>query len=190
MGDIIVDVYTEERNTELDANTQRPKPPRVCAQEQTGAYSTFEIAETVTGAPGTLAKAENLGTKTAVKLKLTIPQGKQGERGKTGETGKQGEQGIPGKDGYTPVKGKDYFDGQDGTDGTTFTPNVDEEGNLSWSNTDGKDNPESVNIRGPQGKQGETGRVQGNVDTILAMEQEEYDALPVKSETTLYLIRG
>lgn len=80
MGDIIVDVYTET-------------PHHVHAQVggQTGAYSTFEIAETVTGAPGTLAKAENLGTKTAVKLKLTIPQGKQGDKGDTGEKGDKGD---------------------------------------------------------------------------------------------------
>lgn len=44
-----------------------------------------------------------------------------------------------------------------GADGTTFTPSVDEAGNLSWSNSDGKPNPETVNIKGPQGLQGLTG---------------------------------
>ena len=39
-------------------------------------------------------------------------------------------------------------------DGTTFTPAVSEEGVLSWSNTDGKPNPESRNIRGPTGAPG------------------------------------
>lgn len=42
-------------------------------------------------------------------------------------------------------------------DGTTFIPSVDEEGNLSWSNTDGKPNPETVNIMGPQGPIGPQG---------------------------------
>lgn len=47
--------------------------------------------------------------------------------------------------------------GPTGADGTTFTPSVDEAGNLSWSNIDGKPNPETVNIKGPQGLQGLTG---------------------------------
>lgn len=47
--------------------------------------------------------------------------------------------------------------GPTGADGTTFTPSVDEAGNLSWSNNDGKPNPETVNIKGPQGLQGLTG---------------------------------
>lgn len=44
----------------------------------------------------------------------TGPQGSQGEQGMQGpkgDTGEQGVQGEPGKDGYTPIKGKDYFDG-------------------------------------------------------------------------------
>lgn len=32
-----------------------------------------------------------------------------------------GKQGNPGKDGYTPVKGIDYFDGKDGKDGKDLT---------------------------------------------------------------------
>lgn len=32
--------------------------------------------------------------------------------------------------------------------GTTFTPSVSPDGDLSWSNEDGKENPETVNIRG------------------------------------------
>lgn len=36
-------------------------------------------------------------------------------------------------------------------DGTTFTPNVDSEGNLSWTNNGGLPNPEPVNIKGQDG---------------------------------------
>lgn len=36
-------------------------------------------------------------------------------------------------------------------DGTTFTPNVDGEGNLSWTNNGGLPNPEPVNIKGQDG---------------------------------------
>lgn len=36
-------------------------------------------------------------------------------------------------------------------DGTTFTPNVDSEGNLSWTNNGGLPNPDPVNIKGQDG---------------------------------------
>ena len=42
-------------------------------------------------------------------------------------------------------------------DGTTFTPRVSDEGVLSWTNEDGKDNPAAVNIKGPNGDKGEPG---------------------------------
>lgn len=47
--------------------------------------------------------------------------------------------------------------GSDGKDGTTFTPYVDANGNLSWSNDGGLDNPETVNIKGPKGDTGAKG---------------------------------
>ena len=39
-------------------------------------------------------------------------------------------------------------------DGATFTPDVDDEGNISWTNDRGKENPETKNIRGPVGDSG------------------------------------
>ena len=42
-------------------------------------------------------------------------------------------------------------------DGTTFTPSVSDEGVLSWTNADGKDNPAAVNIKGPKGDSGAKG---------------------------------
>ena len=39
-------------------------------------------------------------------------------------------------------------------DGATFTPEVDDEGNISWTNDRGKENPETKNIRGPVGDSG------------------------------------
>lgn len=47
--------------------------------------------------------------------------------------------------------------GTPGKDGATFTPNVDEDGNLSWTNDKGLGNPETVNIKGPKGDPGEDG---------------------------------
>ena len=44
-----------------------------------------------------------------------------------------------------------------GLDGATFTPSVDEHGNLSWTNDVGLPNPDTVNILGPQGIQGPQG---------------------------------
>lgn len=44
--------------------------------------------------------------------------------------------------------------GPKGENGATFTPNVSKTGNLSWTNDKNLENPETVNIRGPQGPQG------------------------------------
>jgi len=49
-----------------------------------------------------------------------------------------------------------YFsqDGQDGENGAIFTPSVDSNGNISWTNDKGLPNPETVNIKGPKGDMG------------------------------------
>ena len=47
--------------------------------------------------------------------------------------------------------------GDTGAAGTTFTPHLDGNGNLSWTNDGGVDNPETQNIRGAKGDKGETG---------------------------------
>lgn len=47
--------------------------------------------------------------------------------------------------------------GDAGAPGTTFTPHVDGNGNLSWTNDGGLDNPATQNIRGAAGAKGETG---------------------------------
>lgn len=56
-----------------------------------------------------------------------------------GEDGKDGNDGEPGTD------------GEAGADGVTFTPAVDDAGNLSWTNSGGLPNPETKNIRGRAG---------------------------------------
>lgn len=70
------------------------------------------------------------------------PAGEKGDKGDTGETGPKGDTGAQG-----PA----------GADGATFTPSVDSSGNLSWTNDGGLENPQTVNIRGPQGAKGDTG---------------------------------
>lgn len=47
--------------------------------------------------------------------------------------------------------------GTGGENGATFTPNVSQEGVISWTNDKGYENPEPVNIRGPQGERGQQG---------------------------------
>ena len=60
--------------------------------------------------------------------------------------------GSKGSNGTNGTNGKD---GADGEDGATFTPSVDSEGNLSWTNDKGLANPPTVNIKGPKGDAGE-----------------------------------
>lgn len=47
--------------------------------------------------------------------------------------------------------------GDDGAQGVTFTPVVDSNGNISWTNDGGLENPIVRNIRGPEGKTGAQG---------------------------------
>ena len=44
-----------------------------------------------------------------------------------------------------------------GEDGATFTPSVDTDGNLSWTNDKGLENPATVNIKGAKGDDGDAG---------------------------------
>lgn len=75
----------------------------------------------------------------------------QGARGEKGDKGEPGEAGTPGRDG---ADGTDGQNGEPGQDGTTFTPSVSADGILSWTNDGGKENPASVNIKGPAGEAG------------------------------------
>lgn len=54
-------------------------------------------------------------------------------------------------------KGEGGGGGGTGENGATFIPEVSEGGVLSWTNDKGLPNPAPVNIKGPQGPQGETG---------------------------------
>lgn len=63
---------------------------------------------------------------------------KNGEKGEKGDTGEKGD------------------DGKDGINGSTFTPNVDENGIITWTNDGGLENPQSVNIKGVKGDNGIT----------------------------------
>ena len=58
-----------------------------------------------------------------------------------------------------PCDSKTGTTGANGQDGATFTPSVDAEGNLSWTNDKGLENPTAVNIKGPKGDKGEQGEI-------------------------------
>lgn len=63
----------------------------------------------------------------------------------SGATGIQGPKGETGSTGAT------------GETGATFTPAVDNNGNISWTNDKGLVNPATKNIKGPKGDTGDTG---------------------------------
>lgn len=80
------------------------------------------------------------------------------------------------------VEGKLANGDYDGKDGATFIPNVDEEGNLSWSNDKGLENPPTINIKGEKGEGGSI----FTVTTILPEKNSEgYSVL--KPNTKYYL---
>ena len=144
----------------------------------TGQAATIEVESAVTGEPGTQASVENVGTTGAAKLRFTIPRGNTGQNGVTPtlaagnvETLEPGQPatasvtgdgpeyqinlGIPqGKTGETGAQG---VQGEIGPRGYTFTPAVDDAGNLSWTNDGGLPNPEEINIKGPIGATGPQG---------------------------------
>lgn len=84
----------------------------------------------------------------------TGPQGIQGIQGEKGDQGIQGEQGIQGIQGIQGEKGDQ---GIQGITGYIFTPSIDADGNISWTNNGSLENPTTVNVKGPQGIQGNTG---------------------------------
>lgn len=65
-----------------------------------------------------------------------------------GPAGEKGEQGVQGEIGPQGLKG------DSGENGATFTPAVDEDGNISWVNDKELENPTTVNIKGPKGDAG------------------------------------
>ena len=72
--------------------------------------------------PGEDATVNQEGSVEAPVLTFGIPRGKNGTNGQNGS------------------------DGVNGKDGVTFTPSVDENANLSWTNNGGLENPPTVNI--------------------------------------------
>ena len=111
-------------------------------QGATGPYFTPSVSD-----DGDLSWTNNGGLQNPNTVNIMGPQGEQGIQGPKGEKGETGTQGPQGIQGET---------------GPYFIPSVDTEGNLSWSNTGNLQNPQTVNIKGPQGAQGIQGE-QGEI---------------------------
>lgn len=106
----------------------------------TGPYYTPSVSD-----DGDLSWTNNGDLSNPPVVNIKGPQGEQGIQGDQGPQGQTGETGQTGPQGET------------GPQGATFTPSLDTEGNLSWTNNGGLENPDTVNIRGPQGIQGKQG---------------------------------
>ena len=78
----------------------------------------------------------------------------------------------------------EWLESLKGVDGTTFIPSVSKEGNLSWSNDDGKENPTTVNIKGAKGDRGDSG-VTTPINGFFTMYVDEDGNLWVLSEDDL-----
>lgn len=95
--------------------------------------------------------------------------------------------GAKGDDGAPGIPGSPGSAGTPGADGTTFTPSVDVNGDLSWTNDGGKPNPATVNIKGPKGDKGEKGDGSDiTVDTNLDINSTN----PVQNKAVTLAISG
>lgn len=64
---------------------------------------------------------------------------------------------VSAKNGTNGTNGQDGNDGLNGENGGTYTPSVADNGDLSWTNDKGLQNPPTVNIKGPTGETGAKG---------------------------------
>lgn len=94
-----------------------------------GKSPTVNVGTTTTGPAGSQASVTNSGTETDAVFNFTIPVGIQGQRGEKGDTG------------------------------SVFTPSVDADGIISWTNNGGLENPPSQDIKGPQGDKGDSATI-------------------------------
>lgn len=134
---------------DIDENSTAEQVPSAKAVYQMGGsggeaagFGTPEASATQlesTQPPTVTVEASGPDTAKVFKFSFGIPQGAKGNKGDTGAQGPQGETGAT------------------GATGAVFTPSVDTNGNISWTNNGGLANPTTRNIRGPQGATGDTG---------------------------------
>lgn len=122
-----------------DTGLQGPQGPVGPKGEQGDAGVRGITFTPVVDSRGNISWSNDGGLENPQTVNITGPQGDTGAKGDTGPRGEKGEAGDA---------------GPKGDKGTTFVPSVDTDGNISWSNTDGIANPETVNIKGPKGDKG------------------------------------
>ena len=122
-----------------DTGLQGPQGPVGPKGEQGDAGARGITFTPVVDSRGNISWSNDGGLENPQTVNITGPQGDTGAKGDTGPRGEKGEAGDA---------------GPKGDKGTTFVPSVDTDGNISWSNTDGIANPETVNIKGPKGDRG------------------------------------
>lgn len=122
-----------------DTGLQGPQGPVGPKGEQGDAGVRGITFTPVVDSRGNISWSNDGGLENPQTVNITGPQGDTGAKGDTGPRGEKGEAGDA---------------GPKGDKGTTFIPSVDTDGNISWSNTDGITNPETVNIKGPKGDKG------------------------------------
>ena len=122
-----------------DTGLQGPQGPVGPKGEQGDAGVRGITFTPVVDSRGNISWSNDGGLENPQTVNITGPQGDTGAKGDTGPRGEKGEAGDA---------------GPKGDKGTTFVPSVDTDANISWSNTDGIANPETVNIKGPKGDKG------------------------------------
>lgn len=144
-----------------------------------GLGATITIGTVTTVGPTDNATVTNVGTDTDAIFDFDIPRGANGEQGPAGQNGANGMSayeiwikaghtgteadflasliGATGPQGQAGPQGAKGDDGKDGDNGATFTPSVSSDGTLSWTNDKELPNPQSRNIKGPQGDTGPQG---------------------------------
>lgn len=142
-------------NTPLDARTRvatlndiaNIQNPFIGCMFYCEADSKFYVVKTL--------KATNISGETVANAAIDTYEEFKG--GSTPTIGDNGNWFIDGEDSGVSAKGSTGSPGEDGEDGTTFTPEVDSDGNLSWTNNGGLNNPPTVNIKGKNGDPGKDG---------------------------------
>lgn len=126
-------------------------------------------------ANGNISWTNDKGLNNPTSVNIKGPQGIQGEKGDKGDKGDKGEKGDKGDQGIQGeqgIQGNQGIQGEKGETGATFTPSVDTNGNISWTNDKGLSNPATINIKGVKGDQGLTG-ANGKTPTLTINDKGE-----------------
>lgn len=158
-----------------DTGLQGPQGPVGPKGEQGDAGVRGITFTPVVDSRGNISWSNDGGLENPQTVNITGPQGDTGAKGDTGPRGDTGAKGDT---------------GPQGEKGTTFIPSVDTDGNISWSNTDGIANPETVNIKGPKGDKGSDATVPIATIEILGKVKPDGKTTFIDADGTLHAKGG